>query len=789
MVPVFLVAGLLLTGCSKPAEKEAAYIKRGNQYLDQGEYEKARVEYKNAARIMPTDPEVAWRLGLVSDAQGDYRAAFDQFSRAVQQNPHFHPALLKIAEYYLAAEQYEQVQKRIGVVLTDDPNDPGAHALHAALLLRDKDYPGTEKEARFALEKDPANVTAFSVLTGLYEAQGNEKKALATIDDGIARNPRNLPLLILKSNIYEHSNDLDKTAESYEAIFKVAPKETHYRVDLANIYLKAGQLDKAEAILRAGVVERPDDWDMKHEFITFLGDHRGVDAAEKEIRGYMQANPDNADLDTWLVDLYISHNAADRAENFLNNTVSGHQFDKQGINARTALARLDYVKGDKITAGKLAEDVLDNDPNNLDARFLKARLEFDNGFYQNAVIDLRGIVRDRPKAVQALQLLGEAFLIQGHPDLAIDTLNRAIEADPLDFAAKVRLAQMYHLNGDTKRAMDLLFLVTKTEPQYSMGWEATARIALDTKKWDTAETAIKVLDGLQGQHPMATFLRGMLLSKTDHPEEAIAQYKQVIEGDPSSLLAERALMALVQTYRSQNRMDEATQYIESLKIKSADVSAILGESYLDSGKTEQAAASLDSAISTNSSRPEPYLDRARMFLSNHAPDKALDTLKKGIAAAPSDLRATLMEAQILGDMGHYQEAIALYDDMLAHNPDMDPVANNLAEIIADYDYNDSVALEKARHVAERFTTTSNPLFLDTLAWVYFRQDKIEEARTTMERAIATGSKLPPQVHYHYGAILIKAGKVAEAKAELKSATAKDANYPGIDEARKLLAQP
>jgi tetratricopeptide (TPR) repeat protein len=236
-------------------------------------------------------------------------------------------------------------------------------------------------------------------------------------------------------------------------------------------------------------------------------------------------------------------------------------------------------------------------------------------------------------------------------------------------------------------------------------------------------------------------------------------------------------------------MDEATRYIESLKDKNPAFNTILGESYLLSGKTDQAAASLDAAIGANATQPEPYLDRARMYINDHKPDQALDMLKKAESVAPGDLRAPLVEAQTLGDMGRYQEAIALYGNLLARDPDLDVVANNLAETIADYEYNDPAALQKAQRVAERFTGATNPLFLDTLAWVYYREGNIDRARAVMERAERTGGKLPPQVHYHYGAILLKAGKTDEAKTELKEATANNTSYPGLDEAKKLLAQP
>ncbi len=777
---------LLVAGCSKPQEKEARYIKRGNELFEEGKFKKARVEYKNAARILPGDAEVAYRIGLVDEAEGNLRGAFVNFARAEQQDSHYLPPQLKLGEYYLAGEQYDEVQKRLDAMLADAPEDAGAHALHAALLLRQNDYDGTEKEARYALAKDPSSIIAFSVLTGLYTAQENSEKALTTVNEGIARNPKSLPLVLLKTEIYARNGDLPKMAESYQAVFKLAPGESEYRDDLAMAYLKAGQLDNAETTLREGVASLPNDEEMKHQLISFLADHRGADAAEKEIRGYMKDNPDNSDLNTWLVELYVSHGAVDRAVAFLNDIIARNGFDKQALSARAALARIDYINGDKDAAAQLANTVLEKDQNNLDALFIKARIEADRGAYQNAIVDLRTIIRAQPKSKEALRLLAETLMRQGHLDLAIDTLNQQVDFDPLDFDTKVRLAQMYHLNGNSKHAMDLLFFVTKAQPKYPVGWESTARVAIAIKDWQTAETAIRTLDGLEDQHLTAVFLRGLLLDRMSKPEEALAQYRQVIDADPSSALAEHAITGLVGDYKTVGRMDEATRYVESLKLNSATVHTILGESYLAAGKTEQAANDFDMAITGNAQHPEPYLERARMFVYEHKPNDAIETLKKGAGAAPGDIRMPMMQAEILGQQGRYQEAIALYDDLLAHNPDLDGVANNLAETIADYQYTDPGALEKAQHVAERFTGSSNPLLLDTLAWVYYRQGDVGEAQTIMQRALSLGGTLPPQVHYHYGAILLKTDKTSEAKAELQKATIQGASYPGVDDARKML---
>jgi len=70
------IVATLLAACGDSNEREAKYLKRGEALFESGEYEKARLEFKNAAQIKPTSPEVRYRLGLVDEAEGDLRNAW-----------------------------------------------------------------------------------------------------------------------------------------------------------------------------------------------------------------------------------------------------------------------------------------------------------------------------------------------------------------------------------------------------------------------------------------------------------------------------------------------------------------------------------------------------------------------------------------------------------------------------------------------------------------------------------------------------------------------------------------
>jgi len=769
-----------------PAQKEVKYIKRGIEFFEKGEYRKARIEYQNAAKIKPTDPEIGYRWGLADEAEGDFRNAFTNYSIAEQQSPHFHPALMKVALYYLAAEQYDEAQKRIDTVLTDSPGDPEAHALEAALLLRKKDFAGTEKEARFALSKDAANITAISVLTGLYSAQGNLEKAGDTVNEGISHNPKELSLLLLKAKLYEEPLNLPKINEAYQAIFKLKPNDTQYRIALSEIYINDKKIDEAEGILRSGITDLPDDWNIKHELIRFLGNHRDMQSAEKEVQGYMKENPKNDDLYFWLADLYINHNDTDKAVALLEQVVAKNDVEKKSLNAQTSLAHIHFVRGNKELAEKMVNAVLAKTPSNSDALFIRANLAIDQGLYQNAVSDLRVIIRDHPQAKDALQLLSEVLLLQGYTDLAIETTNQLVDIDPGNSAIRVRLAQMYHTNGDSRRALDLLAYVTKSEPNYPIGWESTARIAIDLKDWTAARAAIHNLDAIEGQHMTATFLEGQISAHTEKNDDAVSSYTKVIDADPSSPLAEHALYSLVEAQHSPKDLETTAKYIAGLKTDSPYVSTLLGQCYLQLGKTDLATAAFDKAIANHSAVQEPYIDRANIYMHDNKTDEALEILKKAVTIAPTDMRASLIQGDILSKLTRYKEAIALYEDLLNRNAKLDLAANNLASIIADHEYTDPAMLGKAQEAAERFSKSTDPFLLDTLGWVYFRQGKLKEALAIMARATASSDKTSPEIHYHYGTILQKAGKIEEAKAELQQATAKDANYPGLEDAKKML---
>jgi tetratricopeptide (TPR) repeat protein len=787
-VLVCIIFFSLLTSCKNQEDKAEKYFARGNALFAQKDYVKARLEYKNAARISPTNPKVIYSLGLVEEAQGNITQALKAFLVAEQQDGNYAPAISKLVHYFMAAQQYEEVTKRIDHLLSIDPTNATAYAIKGSLFLKSKEYDEARVRVQKALNIDPANVIAYSVLAGIHNAQSEPEKAISALKKGIERNPKEVSLHLLMAAIYSENNDTLEVIKIYHKLFDLYPKETKFHFDLATVLSETGYTDKAELELRKVVKLFPDNIIAKHKLAIFLENNRDANAAEKEIQSYIEKQPKDKTPYIWLADLYIRNNKDLLAIETLSSLINNNADDQISMNASTSLANIQLRKGDIDIARQLIDSVLEKNVNNKEALFIRANLSFYQGNYQQAVSDLRTVIRDDIKTTKAHRVLAEIFLIQGHTNLAIDTLIESLKTNASELSSHVRLAQLYSLQGDDEHAMELLDIVTKTDPIYPIGWENTARLAIEKEKWDTAKEAIQRLEKLDGQKLIAEFLRGQIFDKTKEYGQARALYKNVIKADPSSPLSEYVLSALLDISQKEGDLQDIKEFLYTLQTNSPTVETILAIIWESMGEKENAEKHYIKATENNPKTQVAYIAYAKLLIEKGNDDAALEILSKAEKAIPFEIAASLEKANFLSQLGKTDEAIAIYEALYQKNDQTNIVANNMAQLIADYKSHDNKAMDRARIAAERFTNSNNPYHLDTLGWVYLRMGHIAQAQSVLERAISLSPvPLHPQIGYHYGSLLAKIGRNEEAIEFLtQSLSEESVSYPGIDEAKALL---
>ena len=163
-------------------------------------------------------------------------------------------------------------------------------------------------------------------------------------------------------------------------------------------------------------------------------------------------------------------------------------------------------------------------------------------------------------------------------------------------------------------------------------------------------------------------------------------------------------------------------------------------------------------------------------------DEAMMTLRTAAAANPQSPLPHLGMGDLFTLLGEYTAAAGSYEKVLDRDPENARAMNNLANLIVDHGYD----LNRAAMLALLLFKQSphDPVVLDTLGWVLFRQGKTVMALPLLRMATLqapSSTKL-----YHLGAALLATGDLKEGRSQLTKALELSPSFREASQARALL---
>ncbi len=84
VVAVFICLAAAVVACSRPQEKKKEFFSNGRKLYEDGNYVKARLEFKNALQIDGKFADAYYWLGLTEEKLGSVKAAFRQLRQGRQ---------------------------------------------------------------------------------------------------------------------------------------------------------------------------------------------------------------------------------------------------------------------------------------------------------------------------------------------------------------------------------------------------------------------------------------------------------------------------------------------------------------------------------------------------------------------------------------------------------------------------------------------------------------------------------------------------------------------------------
>lgn len=478
---------LILAGCSSQADRLEASLRKAGAYVQDGQWDKASVETRNALQIDPKNARGFALAGQIAEGRGDLVRAWQSWSAAAELAPADLDVKVALARLRLLTGDINGADRALAEILALQPAHTGARTLQAAAQAR-RGETGAAIAVLRALVADPHAPAAEAslMLAGLLAQQGKAGEAARVIDDALKRSPDSVALVVAGAQL----SDADVTTaaralEFHRRAVQLAPRDLALWRGWADFHVRRHELDQAESVLRACLAAAETD----HEgasllLIDFLRQQRGFDAARTAALAVIDAHPRSAPLRRRLADLYDDEGRGADAQRTLVELIAIDPDAPSALAARNHLAKRALAAGDGAAALAMLGETLHVNPRDADALLLRGRILLARGLAAEALQDLRAAQHDRPAAPELAGLLAQAYRANNDRALARDVLADAVRFKPDDASLRLLLAADMADSGEAADADNELDAAIRAAPRDPRAYDAKARLAL--ARHDTA---------------------------------------------------------------------------------------------------------------------------------------------------------------------------------------------------------------------------------------------------------------------------------------------------------------
>lgn len=778
-----------LAACDSVDERVAKHYARGMALIEEGQPEKARLEFRNALRLNADHAPSRFEIAKAYEADGEIRAALSNYRLVAELDPQNFEARVRIARFLLLGGDVEEALKQVEAALVLRPDDPEAVAVKAAVNYRRGDAEAALAGARKAIAADPDRIEAHMVLATERADAGDWDGALAVADGVLARNPDDRVMNLFKLSALERAGRRDAAAAHLETLIVRYPDETGFRRALAQVRLNAGDLDGAEAQARA-LADAPGATEEDVlRLVRLLLDHRSADAARAEITARIAAAGGSAQavaLTRALVALELRAGRRDAALTVLREALAADPDGLAGRDARIRLAALALEDGDRDAARRLTSEVLAADAENVDALALRAQMAIDDEDPQSAIRDLRVALDAAPQDVRLLLLSARAYDRDGSPDLAGERLAAATRASDFEPRVAARYAAFLRGRNQPEAAEGVLAQAARRHRDNPALLAALAELRIGLKNWPGAQEMAEALAALDSpvsraaaEQVRAGILRGQ--GRVAESESVLAALVETGEGGS-------AKTTLAMSAARDGRLDEAEALTAEVIAETPDdlrARLLAAELRLMRRDVAGAEARLREAVAAAPTASMGYVAQARLALALRRPEEAERILRDALDPVAEETPLRLMLAQMAEGRGDFDAALMEYETLYERQPDSAILANNLASLLAEHRAEDPEALRRAEQIARRLRASDEPHFRDTYGWILFLNGDVAEAARYVSGA-AEGLPGNPIVRYHAGRVYAALGQQQKAREHLLAALTLDPNFSKAASAERAL---
>jgi len=770
LLPLTLFAFSLIS-CGGVEERKAVYMEKAKSSINAGNLDKARIELKNVLQIDPKDGEAYYQLGKIYEQQKEYRKAYGNYLKAEELAPDLLENHARLGRFYLLLmNDIDKAQSKIDLILSKEPSNSDGLLLKAAVMLRNKKPEESIGIAKTIVSQNPNHIESVAFLASLYVKDKNEEEAIKVLDVALKNNQDNERLNKLLATVLVANKDYGRAESMYKDFLERNPDSSTSYNNLAAFYNEIEKQTKAKKTLRESIENDTSDEDRVLIFIKYIRAIEGDQAAITELNSFVSSNNRMGKLRTALAELYVLSDDTESAIKIYNDAINDFSEEVTGITARTALASIYINEKDFDKAAEVVEEALLISPSNPQVNYLRAKFAVREKNFEQAIISLRIVTKEMPENIDAFLLLTAVYQQEDNKEQADRTLKSAYENNKTNAPGLLKLAQ-YHLSRNIKKADKIIDNYNSIKENDYNGLSIKATILNQNKKFTDAYEIANILIESYSDKPNG-YLQTVpyYVQKQDKKGAISLLEKGYLSVEDNS----KILLLLTTLQVGEKQFDIVINRIKA-EIKSSpddvQLKIMLAKVYMVKDETNLAESMLKEAVSIDSVVEEPYLLLSQIYQTKRDINAVKEILIKGQKNVESSLKIPLRLASAYESEESYTSAIAVYRKVHEKQPDNLVIINNLASMLSDYG-NDNDDLEFAKVLADKLKESGQLVFLDTIAWVYFKLGDYEVAINNLTQVVEKAPDINI-FNYHLGMAYKMAGDKAQAKVYLEKSIAGD----------------
>ena len=552
----------------------------------------------------------------------------------------------------------------------------------------------------------PADASAaYHFMLG-YQAElaQNSEQALKEYQAALKADPGALSVKARLASLHFSLGDMPNALRYAQEVADGRADDARMLTHMAGILASGGRGDEALSVLDRAIALDPEAGDAYFTKGLLLLNLKRPAEAEQAMRAGIARSPENAVGHYHLGRILLESGKVDEAMASFERAITANSAFEP---AYLALASMHEARHDKDRAVAVLKRYLQHvNARNREIRHQLVRIYVDAKDYQGARKELEDLLAEDPSDLDAQLRMALIHGEQKEYAEAIDRLNGILKVRPGELKVRDYLGYIYEESKDTQKALEIYAFNVQLEPTFYEGHLHLGVLYYRMKNFPKANEHLGRAIALNPKQPESHIVQGLAYLQQEQYDKSAEAFQEGIRHNPKNADLH---FNLGTAYDKLNRFDDVVRAMETaikLDPHHADALNYLGYSFADRGiRIDQALSLTKQAVAL---KPDNgyYVDSlAWAFFKSGQLTEALVELKRAATLVGDD--PVIYEH--LGDIYAKQQRLSDAREAWLHALELDPSNHKLMDRFREQGMGDPAQEERIQQAKRRVAGQKSPL--------------------------------------------------------------------------------